>query len=57
MKRLVHCHYRDLCTGETWSRLFHFDAVTGERWDDMKEEIESAPLPDPKRRFWVGRKQ
>ena len=51
MKRLVACDYRDLRTGETWSRLFLFDAETGERYDAVKEEIEGAPLPDPKRRF------
>ena len=57
MRRVVQCDYRDLRTGETWSRIFQFDAVTGERYDAMKEEIECAPLPDPKRRFWGGRKQ
>lgn len=57
MKRLVQCDYRDLRTGETWSRLFHFDAETGERYDAMKEEIEKAPLPDARRRFWGGREQ
>lgn len=57
MKRLVQCEYRDLRTGETWTRLFTFDALTGERIDPAIEEIESAPLPDPKRPFWRGPKR
>jgi hypothetical protein len=56
MMRLVRCDYTDLHTGETWSRLFHFRAETGERNDASKAEIENAPLPDPKRRYWGGRK-
>jgi hypothetical protein len=54
MKRLVQCDYRDLRTGETWTRLFWFDAETGERADPTVKEIENAPLPDPKRPFWGG---
>lgn len=55
--RLVQCDYRDLLTGETWTRLFQFDVATGERRRDWKDEIESAPLPDPRRPSWRGRKQ
>jgi hypothetical protein len=54
MKRLVQCVYSDLRTGETWVRLFRFDALTGERSDPAIEEIENAPLPDPKRPYWGG---
>lgn len=57
MRRLIECKYTDLRTGETWVRLFLFDAETGERYDAAKEEIEDAPLPDPKRPNWGGRKQ
>ncbi len=57
MKRLVQCDYRDLRTGETWTRLFVFDAETGDRHDAWKEEIEGAPLPDPSRHDWGGPKQ
>jgi hypothetical protein len=56
MKRLVQCDYLDLRTGETWTRLFVFDAETGQRCHATKEEIESAPLPDPRRRYWGGPK-
>lgn len=56
MKRLVQCDYRDLRTGETWTRLFVFDAATGERCYATREEIESAPLPDPRRPYWGGSK-
>ncbi len=55
MKRLVQCEYRDLDTGETWTRLFLFDAETGERYHAVRMEIEDAPLPDPNRPFWKGR--
>ena len=54
MMRLVQCDYTDLRTGETWSRLFHFRAETGERYDATKKEIENAPLPDPKCPYWGG---
>lgn len=54
MKRLVQCDYRDLRTGETWTRLFWFDALTGDRSDPVIKEIEQAPLPDPKRPDWGG---
>jgi hypothetical protein len=57
MMRLVRCDYTDLRTGETWLRLFHFRAETGERYDAAKAEIEDAPLPDPKRPYWGGRDQ
>lgn len=57
MRRLVQCEYTDLRTGEKWVRLFQFDATTGERYNAAKEEIESAPLPDPKRPYWGGRDQ
>lgn len=56
MIRLVQCDYTDLRTGETWSRLFHFRAETGERYDATKEEIERAPLPDRFRKYWGGPK-
>ena len=56
MRRLILCEYKDLNTGENWARVFEFDAATGERYDAIKQEIESAPLPDPKRPFWGGRK-
>jgi hypothetical protein len=56
MKRLVQCDYRDLRTGETWSRLFLFDAEAGVRHDAWKEEIENAPLPDPSHPNWGGPK-
>jgi len=54
MKRLVRCEYKDLFTGEIWVRVFLFDAATGERYDALKREIETAPLPDPKRPNWRG---
>lgn len=54
MKRLVECKYTDLRTGETWVRVFLFNAETGERYDATKEKIENAPLPDPKRPYWGG---
>lgn len=57
MMRLVKCEYTDLRTGETWVRVFEFDAATGERSDGAKKEIENAPLPDPKRPYWGGRDQ
>jgi len=57
MRRLVRCEYTDLRTGETWVRVFEFDAATGERYDAIKQEIENAPLPDPRRRYWGGREQ
>jgi len=56
MKRLIQCDYRDLRTGETWTRLFVFDTATGERCYATREEIESAPLPDPRRPYWGGSK-
>ena len=56
MKRLVQCDYLDLRTGETWTRLFYFDAVTGERLFENKE-MESAPVPNSKRHFWEGKKR
>lgn len=55
MRRLIECTYVDLRTGETWVRIFQFNAETGRRYDETKDEIESAPLPDPKRPFWRGR--
>lgn len=57
MRRLVKCEYTDLRTGENWVRLFQFDAMTGKLHDVAKKEIESAPLPDPKRPYWRGRDQ
>ena len=54
MRRVVQCDYRDLRTGETWTRLFAFDAKTGERTDPAILDIEKAPLPDRKRQFWRG---
>ena len=57
MRRLVRCEYTDLRTSETWVRVFHFDAATGERYDATKKEIEDAPLPDPSRPYWGGPKQ
>jgi hypothetical protein len=54
MKRQVLCEYRDLDTGETWTRLFLFDAKTDERYHAIRKEIEDAPLPNPKRPFWGG---
>lgn len=57
MMRLVKCEYTDLRTGETWVRVFHFHSATGERFNATKEEIENAPLPDPKRPYWGGRDQ
>ena len=57
MKRLVICEYTDLHTGENWVRVFQFDAATGERFNAVKEEIENAPLPDPKRPYWGGSDQ
>lgn len=57
MRRLVRCKYTDLRTGETWLRVFQFDAATGERFNVAKKEIENAPLPDPKRPYWGGREQ
>lgn len=57
MTRLVKCEYTDLRTGESWVRLFQFNAATGERYDAAREEMESAPLPDPKRSYWGGRDQ
>lgn len=57
MMRLVKCEYTDLRTGETWVRVFHFHAATGERFNATNEEIENAPLPDPKRPYWGGQDQ
>ncbi len=57
MMRLVKCEYTDLRTGETWVRVFHFHAATGERFNATKVEIESAPLPDPKPLYWGGHDQ
>lgn len=54
MKRLIQCDYRDLHTGESWTRLFWFDALTGERLDPAVKEIEDAPLPDPDRSLRGG---
>lgn len=54
MMRFVQCVYTDLRTGETWTRIFHFHAENGERFDAAKAEIEGAPLPDPKRPKWGG---
>lgn len=56
MMRFVQCVYTDLRTGETWTRIFQFRAETGARYDALKAEIESAPLPDPKRPIWGGDK-
>lgn len=57
MMRFVQCVYTDLRTGETWTRIFHFRAATGERFDALKAEIATAPLPDPSRPTWGGTKR
>lgn len=55
MKRLVRCEYTDLFTGESWVRVFLFDAGSGKRIGAAtKQEIEAAPLPDRVRPDWEG---
>jgi len=56
MRRVVKCEYTDLLTGETWVRIFQFDTASDERYGSGNEEIENAPLPDPKRRCGKGGK-